>query len=242
MQHYLYKDCLQVLAEFTGDHGWYERPSNEIISIVNKKLIISRNSDKIIFYTGLKDFILNLSNDLVLVNHFNKSKDELCDYICKCGYLTLFKIIHKTIYWKYGYTSNGDFKRMCNISTPEIIKYFIDECIDSGHIFFSDKRIIHQICVFSTPEMLKYVISKGVDLEHAADWNWRPIHALCYYSTPEMIKYIISKEVNLTSAITKFNNVNVDYDINKLISLNDRISPADKESLYKHIALKKLNL
>ena len=229
MQHYLYKDCLQVLAEFTGDHGWYKIPNSH----VNEISIVNEPGHKIIFYTNLKNIILNKSTNFIVCN--NICTYDRYKYICKKGYLTLFKKIENDIK-----KQNGDMYiwYVCKHAAPGIIKYVIDKEVDLECERGDNARILHYICRYSTLEMLKYIISKGVELEYNTIEDWRPIHVLCYYSTFSAIKYIISKGVNLTSHVTVFNHNIVNYDINKLISLNDRISPADKESLYKYILLK----
>ena len=79
--------------------------------------------------------------------------------------------------------------------------------------------------------MIKYIVDKGVELECQTVNGWRPLHIICRYSTPEMIRYIIGKGVNLDCRIKIYNKKNANYDLIKLIELNDTIEQSVKDDL-----------
>jgi len=120
---------------------------------------------------------------------------------------------------------------ICKYSTPEMIKYIIDKGVDLECQQINGCRPIHYICIYSTFEMIKYIIDKGVDLECQQISDWRPLHCICKYSNSDAIEYIISKGVNLKCRVSEYKGEKADYDFIKLIELNDRIEPTERNKL-----------
>jgi len=92
---------------------------------------------------------------------------------------------------------------ICKYSTPEMIKYIIDNGVDLEAKLYNDWRPIHLICRFSTPEMIKYIIDKGVDLNAETRDDWRPINFIIEYSTREVLEYIINKDIYIDERTKK---------------------------------------
>jgi ankyrin repeat protein len=108
-----------------------------------------------------------------------------------------------------------------------MIKYIIDKGVDLECTTNEGWKPIHFLCYKSTPEMIQYIIDKGVDLECTTNYGWKPIHYICRYSTPEMFKYIIDKGVNTTTTLLKYNEKDVNYNLNDII--NERFK--DEENI-----------
>ena len=163
-----------------------------------KKDVYITNFDENKFYNLYKDNKINLLIEYISdYDTFDITYNDLLDDIFKNNIITKM-FIDKNINI-INDTGCKLIHFICCYSTPEMIKYILDNTIKTElEIEDSNKwRPIHYICIYSTEEMIKYIIDRCVDLEAKNDDGMRPIHYICKYSNPEVIKYIIDKGVDL---------------------------------------------
>jgi ankyrin repeat protein len=191
------------------------------------------------------------NNDLVkiLIDHQininNKNNLLLIHYICYNSTPEMIKyIIDKGVDLECPDIDEWNpIHYICRYSTPEMIQYIIDKGVNLECINKNRLKPIHLICRYSTPGMIQYIIDKGVDLECTTNEGWKPIHLICRYSTPEMFKYIIDKGVNTVTTILKYNNKDVNYNLNDII--NERFKEEEniqysKNDFLQYLKMKKI--
>jgi ankyrin len=112
---------------------------------------------------------------------------------------------------------------VCRYGNVDGLKLLIEKGIDLECSTADGLKPIHIACKYKNFDALKILADNGVNLESETNDGWRPIHVACKYGTHDMIRYLFSKGVDINCRIKKYDGSTVDYDIIKLIKLNETI-------------------
>ena len=98
---------------------------------------------------------------------------------------------------------------------------------------------IHYACLQGSFETIKLLITRGANIESKNISNWNSVHLACANGTFEIIKYLLIRDIDLNSRINIYNGNVVDYGIDDLLMLNDKLTTDNKTELLQIIAKKK---